>query len=159
MLQSLNSDMDPVLTAAYDQREMPTTNLAQKIVFRNIIKEFERQKELQKQYQQMQRFQQQAALPQPQPNSTQTVVPSVQVIRRGTPTSLQEQHLLDMYPKTVAFHIENDVLFQKARQIAHDQVVVPSSLRDNTLHQYHSVVMMTHQGFKRTLAMIKKCLK
>uniref|UniRef100_A0A915JLN8 Uncharacterized protein n=1 Tax=Romanomermis culicivorax TaxID=13658 RepID=A0A915JLN8_ROMCU len=38
MLQSLNSDMDLDLTAAYDQREMPTNNLAQEIVIRNIVK-------------------------------------------------------------------------------------------------------------------------
>uniref|UniRef100_A0A915KWF7 Uncharacterized protein n=1 Tax=Romanomermis culicivorax TaxID=13658 RepID=A0A915KWF7_ROMCU len=37
-LQSLNCDMDPILTAAYDQREMPTTNLAQEIIVRNILK-------------------------------------------------------------------------------------------------------------------------
>uniref|UniRef100_A0A915I6U2 OTU domain-containing protein n=1 Tax=Romanomermis culicivorax TaxID=13658 RepID=A0A915I6U2_ROMCU len=32
--------------------------------------------------------------------SVQTVVPAVQVIKRGTPASPQEQQLLDMYPKT-----------------------------------------------------------
>uniref|UniRef100_A0A915HGL1 DNA-directed RNA polymerase n=1 Tax=Romanomermis culicivorax TaxID=13658 RepID=A0A915HGL1_ROMCU len=30
--------MDPVLMAAYDQRDMPTTNLAQEIVIRNMVK-------------------------------------------------------------------------------------------------------------------------
>uniref|UniRef100_A0A915KMH6 Uncharacterized protein n=1 Tax=Romanomermis culicivorax TaxID=13658 RepID=A0A915KMH6_ROMCU len=37
MLQSLNSDMDPVLTAAYNQRGMPTNNLVQEIGLRNIV--------------------------------------------------------------------------------------------------------------------------
>uniref|UniRef100_A0A915IMH9 Uncharacterized protein n=1 Tax=Romanomermis culicivorax TaxID=13658 RepID=A0A915IMH9_ROMCU len=35
---SLNSDMDPILMAAYDQSAMPTTNLAQEIVIMNIVK-------------------------------------------------------------------------------------------------------------------------
>uniref|UniRef100_A0A915KVB2 Uncharacterized protein n=1 Tax=Romanomermis culicivorax TaxID=13658 RepID=A0A915KVB2_ROMCU len=35
---SLNSDMDPIITAAFDQREMPTTNLAQEIVISNTVK-------------------------------------------------------------------------------------------------------------------------
>uniref|UniRef100_A0A915K9P5 Uncharacterized protein n=1 Tax=Romanomermis culicivorax TaxID=13658 RepID=A0A915K9P5_ROMCU len=47
----------------------------------------------------------------------------------------------------------NKVLYREARQGADDQVVVPSCLRDNTLHQYHGALMMTHQGFKRTLSM------
>uniref|UniRef100_A0A915HQE7 Uncharacterized protein n=1 Tax=Romanomermis culicivorax TaxID=13658 RepID=A0A915HQE7_ROMCU len=34
ILQSLNSDMDP----AYDQKEMPTNNLAQEIVITNMVK-------------------------------------------------------------------------------------------------------------------------
>uniref|UniRef100_A0A915JPB8 Integrase zinc-binding domain-containing protein n=1 Tax=Romanomermis culicivorax TaxID=13658 RepID=A0A915JPB8_ROMCU len=53
--------------------------------------------------------------------------------------------------------IQNEVLYREARLGADDQVVIPSCLKDNTLHQYHGAVMMTHQGFKTTFAMIKKC--
>uniref|UniRef100_A0A915KGR0 Uncharacterized protein n=1 Tax=Romanomermis culicivorax TaxID=13658 RepID=A0A915KGR0_ROMCU len=38
--------------------------------------------------------------------AAQSVVPAVQLIKRGTPPSPQEQHLLDMYPKIAPFHIE-----------------------------------------------------
>uniref|UniRef100_A0A915K249 Uncharacterized protein n=1 Tax=Romanomermis culicivorax TaxID=13658 RepID=A0A915K249_ROMCU len=38
--------------------------------------------------------------------AAQTVVPAVQVMKRGTPASPQEQHLLDRYPKTAPFHVE-----------------------------------------------------
>uniref|UniRef100_A0A915KMN5 Uncharacterized protein n=1 Tax=Romanomermis culicivorax TaxID=13658 RepID=A0A915KMN5_ROMCU len=38
--------------------------------------------------------------------AAQTVVPAVQLIKRVTPASPQEQHLLDTYPKTAPFHIE-----------------------------------------------------
>uniref|UniRef100_A0A915L8R4 Uncharacterized protein n=1 Tax=Romanomermis culicivorax TaxID=13658 RepID=A0A915L8R4_ROMCU len=116
MLQSLNPDMDPVLTAAYDQREMPTINLAQEIVIRNIVKgvlpkfleegmdndenfeqnsdyneflEFKRQKELQKQYQQMQHFQQQVAL---QPHQlTQAIKGPTQTLHQGQFPNQQPQ--------------------------------------------------------------------
>uniref|UniRef100_A0A915HM81 Uncharacterized protein n=1 Tax=Romanomermis culicivorax TaxID=13658 RepID=A0A915HM81_ROMCU len=40
---------------------------------------------------------------------------------------------------------ENEVLYQEAGQGADDQVVVPSCLKDNTLHHYDGAVMMTHQ--------------
>uniref|UniRef100_A0A915L6T9 RNA-directed DNA polymerase n=1 Tax=Romanomermis culicivorax TaxID=13658 RepID=A0A915L6T9_ROMCU len=54
------------------------------------------------------------------------------------------------------FYILKKVLYWEARQGADNQVVVPSCLRGNTLHQYHGAIMMTQQRFKRTLVMIIK---
>uniref|UniRef100_A0A915IYN7 Uncharacterized protein n=1 Tax=Romanomermis culicivorax TaxID=13658 RepID=A0A915IYN7_ROMCU len=89
--------MEDTTNITYDQREMPATNLAQEIIVRNIIKgvlpklleEGMRQKELQKQYKQMQRFQEQAALQQNQP--TQANKGLTQTLNQGQFTNQQPQ--------------------------------------------------------------------
>ena len=55
------------------------------------------------------------------------------------------------------FYEQNGVLYRETEEGSEDQIVVPINLREPKLHQHHGAVIMTHQGFKRTLSIIKKC--
>uniref|UniRef100_A0A915JKI7 Uncharacterized protein n=1 Tax=Romanomermis culicivorax TaxID=13658 RepID=A0A915JKI7_ROMCU len=69
--------------------------------------------------------------------AAQTVVPAVQVIKRGIPASPREQHLLDTYPKTAPFHIEeqDDDPYQQATTDIRDARVASSELRRGHDHE------------------------